>query len=414
VCDSIDAGILAGLAVVLIACPCAFGLATPMAIWTAMGRAARGHVLFRSGQALEQLARVESMYFDKTGTLTSGDSDVGALVIADDASRDEVLSISESLAAASNHSFSLAIRRYTAGRIKASSVGVVTTIPGKGLSARLDRDFRQQTIYLGSRRLMEEKGLAIASSFELAIEANSAEASFVFIGWAANVQGLFVLREQLRPEAPAALDACRRMGLQTSVLTGDSESRAARLAKHLGTNVLSGQLPEDKVAAVQLARCAGQLVGMVGDGINDAPALAAAEVGIAMGCGADLSRDSAAVCLLSNDLARLPWTISLARRTVRIIHQNLFWAFAYNVVGIGLAVTGRLNPVWAGAAMAASSVLVVTNSLRLNRFPEPFSACDASPLSVRASELVRAQIQEHFDNELPRIAEPLSALQPTP
>ena len=252
--ESIDAGILAGLAVVLIACPCAFGLATPMAIWTAMGRAARGHVLFRSGQALEQLARVESMYFDKTGTLTSGDSDVGALILADTADRAEVLAIADSLAAASNHSFSLAIRRYAAGRTQTKSVGAVTTIPGKGLSACVDHDSHQETIYLGSRRLMEENGLAIAESLDLAMEANGAEASFVFIGWANRAQGLFVLREQLRPEAPAALDACRRMGLQTTVLTGDSASRAARLAKQLGTDVLSGQLPEEKVAAVQLAR----------------------------------------------------------------------------------------------------------------------------------------------------------------
>jgi cation transport ATPase len=182
----------------------------------------------------------------------------------------------------------------------------------------------------------------------------------------------------------------------------------------LGAHVLSGQLPEDKVAAVQFARCEGKLVGMVGDGINDAPALAAAEVGVAMGCGADLSRDSAAVCLLSNDLARLPWTIALARRTVQIIRQNLFWAFAYNVIGIGLAVTGRLNPVWAGAAMAASSVLVVTNSLRLNRFPEPFVATDVPSNSKRASETVHPQRPGHFDNRLPQIVAPINDLQPMP
>lgn len=412
--ESIDAGILSGLAVVLIACPCAFGLATPMAIWTAMGRAARGHVLFRSGQALEQLARVESMHFDKTGTLTSGESDVEALIVAELADRRKVLAIADSLAAASNHSFSLAIRRYVAGRTQTISVGAVTTIPGKGLSACVDLESHQDTIYLGSRRLMEENGLAIAGSLDRAMEANDSEASFAFIGWNKRVEGLFVLHEQLRPEALAALDTCRRMRLETTVLTGDSAPRGTRLAKELGMRVLSDQLPEEKVATVQLARRSGKLVGMVGDGINDAPALAVADVGIAMGCGADLSRASAAVCLLSNDLTRLPWTISLARRTVRIIHQNLFWAFVYNVAGIGLAVSGRLNPVWAGAAMAASSVLVVTNSLRLNSFPEPCVATVSSLSSTQATERARTDASEHFDHQLPQTVAHINDLQPTP
>lgn len=368
--EGLDAGILSGLAVLLIACPCAFALATPMAVWTAMGRAARGHVLFRSGLALERLARVETMFFDKTGTLTDSVAEVDSLVVDEAADRSEVLQVATSLTTASNHSFSLAIRHYAGDAIELMPVDVVTTVPGKGLCARFRNDPRIQTVCLGSHRLMDERQLAIADSLERAVAAVRAQASFAFIGWGGQVKGVFLLCERVRPETPRALDDCRQLGVRPIVLTGDTSARAARLETELGTPVLFERLPADKVVAIQIARRGGSLVGMVGDGINDAPALAAADVGIAMGCGADLSRDSAAVCLLSNDLARLPWTISLARQTVRIIRQNLFWAFIYNIVGIGLAVSGHLNPIWAGVAMVASSFLVITNSLRLNSFPD--------------------------------------------
>jgi P-type E1-E2 ATPase len=256
---------------------------------------------------------------------------------------------------------------------------------------------------------MDEQRLAIPDSLERAVAAVRALASFAFIGWGRQVKGVFVLCEQIRPETPRALEECRRLGVRPIVLTGDASARAARLETELDTRVLFERLPQDKVAAIELARRGGSVVGMVGDGINDAPALAAADIGIAMGCGADLSRDSAAVCLLSNDLLRLPWTISLARRTVRIIRQNLFWAFIYNIIGIGLAVSGHLNPIWAGVAMVVSSFLVITNSLRLSNFPDspfvppevespntttsftqvastlPLSAFDAVPVPSKAS-----------------------------
>ena len=158
--------------------------------------------------------------------------------------------------------------------------------------------------------------------------------------------------------------------MDVAVLTGDHQRRAAKVARLLDVPITSELLPEEKVTSVRSGGHQFGSVAMVGDGLNDAPALAAADVGVAMGCGADLSRESATVCLLSDDLGRLAWSVTLARQTVRIIRQNLFWAFAYNVVGIGLAVTGRLNPVWAAVAMALSSLFVVTNSLRLSRFPE--------------------------------------------
>ncbi|MGD9637167.1 MAG: HAD-IC family P-type ATPase, partial [Pirellulales bacterium] len=203
-----------------------------------------------------------------------------------------------------------------------------------------------------------------------------ADATLSAIAWRGQIRGIFIFEEQLRSEAAAAIDACRALGLAVEVLTGDRQQRAENLAAALEVPVAAEQLPADKVAAIKASRNDGGLVAMVGDGINDAPALAASDVGIAMGCGADLSRDTAAVCLLANDLMRIPWTIGLARRTVRVIKQNLLWAFSYNIIGITLAATGQLSPVWSAVAMVASSVFVVSNSLRLKRFPEPKTNSD--------------------------------------
>jgi P-type E1-E2 ATPase len=198
--------------------------------------------------------------------------------------------------------------------------------------------------------------------------------AFSCVGWAARVRGIFCFEEQVRAEAEESIDSLRGLDLDVAVLTGDHCSHAAELGRRLGLPVQAELLPEDKVAAIIRDTQALGPVAMVGDGINDAPALARAEVGIAMGCGADVSRDSASVCLLGNDLRRLAWAIALARRTVQIIRQNLFWAFAYNTLGIALACTGRLNPVLAALAMVLSSLLVVGNSLRLHTDISPLES----------------------------------------
>jgi cation transport ATPase len=252
----------------------------------------------------------------------------------------------------------------------------MSTIPGCGLRARLrSTDVHValgEEVLLGNLPWLCDQGYTIGRElWNDVLAAGGGDATLSAIGWNGRVRGVFVFQEQLRAETADALVECGKLGLDVGVLTGDRQPRADRLASALGVCVQAEQLPADKVAAIRDARSRPGLVAMVGDGINDAPALAASDVGIAMGCGADLSRDTAAVCLLSNDLARVPWTIGLARQTVRIIKQNLAWAFSYNVVGITLAATGRLSPVWSAVAMVASSVFVVSNSLRLNRFPEP-------------------------------------------
>ncbi len=355
--DGIDHGLMTGLAVVVIACPCALGIATPLAVWIATGAAARHQVLFQSGAALEQLATLRHLCFDKTGTITHG---VGGGVMSwISADGEHALERARALAAASNHALSRAI---VAATSQAARCEGVRTLPGRGLCGTWPGT--GEVIWLGSERLMVEQHLAITDALDRAAQAaRAAGQPMVYVGWAGVVRGLFVLSEKIRPEAPAALATLRDLGIRVTILTGDHARRAESVARKLGVDARGELLPEDKAAYV--AALPGP-VGMVGDGINDGPALAASAVGIAMGCGADVARDSAGVCLLNNDLGRLPWAIQLARRTVRVIRPNLFWAFAYNIVGIGLAATGRLNPVFAAAAMALSSLLVLANSLRLS------------------------------------------------
>lgn len=375
----LEQGLLAGLAVVLIACPCALGLATPMAVWAAMGQASRAQVLFLSGKALERLAGVKAVCFDKTGTLTTGDATVSAWFVEDEVEQVEVLEMAERVATSSTHPLSKAITCFCqqagaatmgAGRFLERSATrtsfapeSVRTIPGRGLCGRVGME--ATPVYLGSLSFMHEQTLLCGPRLRQCVARLDPNSTAVGIGWNGQLKGIFCLQEEVRPEAAAALEDCRKRHLSLTVFTGDRLARAAAIGRQLMVPAQGDMLPQDKVNGVRrLHENIGPVV-MVGDGINDAPALASADVGMALGCGADISRQSADVCLIGNDLRRVAWTIDLARRTVRVIRQNLFWAFAYNVVGVAAACTGRLNPVWAALAMVVSSLLVVGNSLRL-------------------------------------------------
>lgn len=395
----LEEGILTGLAVVLIACPCALGLATPLAVWTAIGRAAGCQVLFKHGEALERLAGVRAVAFDKTGTLTTGDCRLATFVADESTPADEVLQTAAALATSSTHHFSAAIAEFadstdeTPSRLNAvgsALCGVpgtgngqsnplhaerhtgrclqrpdeVRTLPGRGLVAGVPDD--DSAVYLGSPRLMREAGLVASETLQRALyELEDDGRSIVCAGWGGRVRGVFGFDEELRANAKQSVDACGELGLHVAVLSGDAMGRVERLGEELGVPVDGELLPEDKVAAVHRLRKEQGRVAMVGDGINDAPVLAAADVGVAMGCGADVSRQAADVCLLGDDLRRVAWAVGLSRATVSTIRQNLFWACSYNIVGIALAASGRLSPMWAAAAMVASSVLVIGNSLRL-------------------------------------------------
>lgn len=355
-------GILAGLSVVLISCPCALGVATPLAVWSALGQAARRQVLFRSGEALERLAEVRAVCFDKTGTLTTGVARVVSFV-ATCTDREETLVRSHALAGGSMHPMATAVADFTRDASNFLFPPQTRLRAGRGIVASIDGS----ETALGNQALMEDCHFTtdgiIAECVACAARAGQA---LSLIGWDGRVRGVFVLEEELRPEAQQAIEWCRSHRLEVLVLTGDHRQRGARFSAELGVPVRSELLPEEKLAAIRELQQTIGPVAMVGDGINDAPALAAAHVGVALGCGTDVSRDSAGVCLMSNDLNRFCWAIEFSHRTVRTIRRDLIWAFVYNAVGVAAAACGWLNPAAAALLMVVSSFLVIRNSLRLS------------------------------------------------
>lgn len=394
--SGIAAGMLACLAVLAIACPCALGLATPMALWAAIGRAAQAGVLVRTGDALVQLAAARTCCFDKTGTLTTGQTHVAQFEVAHGENAMQVLAIAGSLAQCSTHPMAQAIARHVAQEpsIPLGKAERVRQLPGRGIVGKIgwnelgspstgtptpqesapadtqvDRSAGSTTCaaYLGSRRWLESLNCALPPDLDRPLAADQL-AGEVCVAWDGKVRGRFLVQDRLRPEAEGTVTLLRNSGLYCVLLTGDKPSRACDLAAELGLAWQAELLPEEKFAAIRSLAKDGPVV-MVGDGINDAPALAGADVGVALADGTDLARHSADICLLTADLLRLPWLLALARQTVRTIRWNLFWALGYNFVGMGLAAAGWLHPVVAAVAMTGSSLLVVSQSLGLARFP---------------------------------------------
>ena len=385
--------IQAGLSVLLISCPCALGLATPLAVWTALSLAASRQVLFRSGEAIERLARVSTICFDKTGTLTTGEPRVLRMIdLNSGIGRVSVdLRQAVALAESSRHPFSLAIARY-GGESRWTGPPESCERSLRGIQSRPGAGVRAESVEGRELRLgsYEFAGYGVASEsvrqrvLQGLSEADQLAAPIVVYSVDGVPRLLFLLGESLRAEAAVALLDCQQLGLKCVILTGDRAGRVEGFRQELGREleiaaaergirgplvipeIRSGLLPGDKASAV-LAASDGGGVAMVGDGINDAPALAVSEAGIAMGCGADVSRDSAHVCLLSSDLTRAPWAVLLARRTTAVIRRNLFWAFGYNTVGVLLAAAGLLNPAIAAALMIVSSLLVIGGSLSVRR-----------------------------------------------
>lgn len=358
-------GLHTGLAVLLIACPCALGVATPLTIWAALGRAAQLGVLIRDSLTLEKLAHVRWVFFDKTGTLTTGQPSLQEVCCHEEITAPRLVQIAASLEQDSEHPLALAVcKAAEAQGIVPLAVEHFRALPGLGVTGSVDG----QQVTIGSWRLVTQQQWHIPATLQHARkQLEDAGLTVVAIAWEQQVQGLFGLSETLRQQASPSVTALQEQGVHLHVLTGDSHAAGQALAQQLGVVVSSELLPPDKVTMIEDAEKRGP-VAMVGDGLNDAPALARATVGMALGCGTDITREAADIRLIGNDLTQIPWTVALARRTYRIIAWNLAWGFFYNVLGVAMAMAGRLHPVLAALAMVLSSALVVGNALRIRHW----------------------------------------------
>ena len=358
--------IINAVAVLVIACPCALGLATPTAIMAGTGSAARFGILIKDAEALEKAHRINTVVLDKTGTLTEGKPSVRQ-VVAVDADTDALITLAASAQQGSEHPLAHAVLTQ-AGETPLKPLKAFKSHPGRGLEAELD----DLTLLIGNRRLLTEQGVAFDT---LEAQAVSFEEDGATVMWIAEKSpeirlfGIIAVGDAIKSNAAAAVGRLKAAGIETVMLTGDNARSAAAVAAAVGVDrVIAEVLPEDKAKEVSTMQAAGRIVAMVGDGINDAPALAQADVGIAMGTGTDVAMHTAGITLMRGDPELIAAAIGVSGATYSKIRQNLFWAFIYNIIGIPLAAAGLLSPVIAGAAMALSSVSVVSNSLLLKRW----------------------------------------------
>ncbi len=359
---TVEGALVPAVAVLIIACPCALGLATPAALMVGTGRGAQMGILIRGAEVLERAHAVDVVVFDKTGTLTEG-----RMRLVDVFGCVETLERAAAVEAGSEHPIARAIVEGARERgVEIPDASDARTVAGLGARARLG----QEEVLVGRRAFLEEQVLRVPPSIEHAAGRFEAEGkTVVWVGWGGVVAGVLAVADTLKPGAAEVVRALQGMGVEVVLLTGDNRVTGAAIAEQVGIRrVLAEVLPEGKVEAIRSLQAEGRVVAMVGDGINDGPALAQADLGIALGTGTDVAIEAADITLIRDDLAGVVRALRLARRTFRTIQENLVWAFGYNVAAIPLAAAGLLNPIIAAAAMAASSVSVLTNSLRLRRF----------------------------------------------
>jgi len=369
---AVESALIHAVAVLVIACPCALGLATPAAIMAGTGVAARHGILIQDAQALEIAHRVDTVVFDKTGTLTVGQPRLVAFVVAPGCEALEPLTAAASLQSGSEHPLARAVQAAARERgLVVPAPEGVRAVAGRGAEGEVGvRSYR-----IGSLRWMQELGVDISplAGDVLRLQQQGATLSMMVEATTEGLalRALMAFADEPKPEAREALAALRARGLRLAMISGDNRAAALAMGLRLGLRedeVMAEVLPGDKAARVAALRAGGHVVAMVGDGVNDAPALAAADVGLAMATGTDVAMHAAGITLMRGDVRLVAGALDISRRTVRKIRQNLFWAFAYNVAGIPLAALGYLNPVVAGAAMALSSVSVMTNALMLRRW----------------------------------------------
>ncbi len=394
------AAFTAAVAVLIIACPCALGLATPTALMVGTGRGAQLGILIKGPEILESTRRVDTILLDKTGTVTTGAMSVVDVIAADEVGREDVLRLAGAVEAASEHPIARAITEAAAaaaaeatgpGAAETGSSGVddrsgvgagndkhpaavgrlpvvdrFVSLTGLGVTGTVEG----RAVTVGRPDLLAERGMPLPEKLEYARQEAAGQGhTVVAVGWDGAARGLIMVADTVKPTSPRAVTELKRLGLTPMLLTGDNATVAAAVAREVGIDeVIADVLPEQKVEVVKRLQAEGKVVAMVGDGVNDAAALAQADLGLAMGTGTDVAIEASDLTLVRGDLTAAPDAIRLARRTLAVIKGNLFWAFAYNVAALPLAAAGLLNPMIAGATMAFSSVFVVGNSLRLRRF----------------------------------------------
>jgi Cu+-exporting ATPase len=357
----------AAVAVLIIACPCALGLATPTALLVGTGRGAQLGILIKGPEVLESTRRIDTVVLDKTGTVTTGQMTLQDVITSAGTERTDVLRLLGALESSSEHPIGAAITR--AARKRFGELPAVTAFaghPGLGVQGTVEG----HTVLAGRPKLLEQSGLPMPTDLAVAREAAEADGHTVVVGaWDGEVRALLLVSDAVKPTSAEAVSQLKAMGLTPMLLTGDNAAVAHRIAEAVGIDgVTAGVLPAEKATYIRRLQGEGRVVAMVGDGVNDAAALAQADLGLAMGTGTDVAIEAADLTVVRGDLRAVPDAIRLARRTLGTIRTNLFWAFAYNIAALPLAAAGLLNPLLAGAAMALSSVFVVSNSLRLRGF----------------------------------------------
>ncbi len=361
----INRGLISAVSVLVIACPCALGLATPTAIMVGTGKGAENGILIKSGEHLEMAYKTTTIVLDKTGTITQGQPGVTDLIALNGFSKKELLRLAATAEKRSEHPLGVAIyQKALMEKEEIPEPDEFNAIPGKGVSAKLEGE----EILIGTRKLMIEKGVDLEETETVLTRLEDEGKTGMLMAVNRKLAGIIGVADLLKDSSKEAVLQLKKMGIETYMLTGDNQRTAKAIARQVGIeNVIAEVLPEEKAGIIEKLKKGEKVVAMVGDGINDAPALVAADIGMAIGTGTDVAMEAADITLIRGDLRTIAQAIKLSRKTMSKVKQNLFWAFIYNIMGIPIAALGLLNPAIAGAAMAFSSVSVVTNSLSLKR-----------------------------------------------